>query len=228
MAYNTQRAEQRAKFARGVFSPRKVTECGETACIRCHPAENSGRAGRRRDARKVRRNVGTTRSRCIFIQDGADAADESGYVGSLLPSFVSLPYLRRSLTAAATPSLDLLPFAHPRLSLLLRSFLPSCSRSPVATVIFSASSSFATSSQFYFGTIRGIFRHTGARPNAVIHHPRCNTPYNVLCRRMANPSRSNVIAKPTAILFPAALSALRGTAFRGLWVFCLRESPVEI
>lgn len=147
MAYNSQRAEQRAKFARRLFSPRrKVTECGETACIRCHPAENSGRAAAGRNARKVRRNVETTRSRCIFIPDGADAADESGYVGSLLPSFVSPPYPRRSLTAAATPSLDCFP------ALARPSHLPFSSFPLLTAVIFSASLPLSQpQSQFYFG-----------------------------------------------------------------------------
>lgn len=141
-----------------------------------------------RNARKVRRNVGTTGSRCIFIPDGADAADESGYVGSLLPSFVSLPsYPRRSLTAAATPSSDRLPRPPPARARTIQ-HSPLRNPAPLAPVIFSASSSFATSKPVLFWTIRGIFRHTGVRPNAVIHHPRCNTPYNVVLCRMADPS----------------------------------------
>lgn len=58
-----------------------------TACIRCHPVENSSRGG----GMLVRYGEMLERpgARCIFIPDGADAADESGYVGSLLPSFVS-------------------------------------------------------------------------------------------------------------------------------------------
>lgn len=120
------------------------------------------------------------RSRCIFIPDGADAADESGYAGSLLPSFVSpLRIQDGSLTVVATPSPDR----------FLSSFL--CFRH-----LFRASFSFATSKPVLFRTIQGIFRHTGVRPNAVIHH-------HVLWRT-ANPSRSNVIAKPTAISFLAA------------------------
>lgn len=66
-----------------------------TACIRCHPAENSSRARwcggtLVRYGEMLERPRGSSRG-CIFIPDGADAADESGYVGSLLPSFVSPP-----------------------------------------------------------------------------------------------------------------------------------------
>lgn len=76
-------------------------------------------------------------------------------------------------------------------------FLNSRAATPVSPTIFPSSvptqSSFPLlplsrpQSQFYFGPSGdGVFGHTGVRPNAVIHHPRCNT-YNVLCR-MANPS----------------------------------------
>lgn len=187
----------------------KVPSCGK---FRSSP--------RWRDARKVRRNVGTTRSRCIFIPDGADAADESGYVGSLLPSFV-YPTLsrRRSLTAARGDSVSPTTF-------------PS---HPPDAVIFSASLPlFRPQSQFYFGpSEEGIFRHTGIRPNAVIHHPRRNTPYNVLCR-MVNPSPILMLLpkQPPSLssrrLHYAGLHSTKGGFLRGYELFSLRESPIEI
>lgn len=115
------------------------------------------------------------------------------YCRPLSPS----PYPRRILNSRG----DSIPFFYSLSSPLLSSFPPP-RPTLSAPVIFSASSSFATSKPALFWAIRGIFRHTGVRPNAVIHrHPRCNMPYNVLCR-MVNPSRSNVIAEPTARPFP--------------------------
>lgn len=109
------------------------------------------------------------------------------------PLSPSPSYPRRSLTAAATPSSHRLPRPSTAGARTLRPTLPFLLFPPQRfssrpLVIFSASSSFATSKPVLFWTIRGIFRHTGVRPNAVIHHPRCNTPYNVVLCRMAGPS----------------------------------------
>lgn len=168
----------------------------------------------RRDARKVRRNVGTTRSRCIFIPDGADAADESGYVGSLLPFFVSPAVSRRrSLTAARR-------LRFPDHLSLIR---PTQSSFPLLPLS-------RPQSQFYFGPSEdGIFRHTGVRPNAAIHHPRCNTPYNVLCR-MVNPSSILMLLpkQPSTILFfTKGYIMRRSIALKAdsSKIFSLEESP---
>jgi len=79
----------------------------------------------------------------------------------------------RPLSPPPYPGRSLQPRLHPSASPLS----PSSRRH-----LFRASSSFATSKPVLFWPIRGIFRHTGSRPNAVIRHPRCNTPYNALCR----------------------------------------------
>lgn len=171
---------------------------------------------------RYERNVGTARSRCIFIPDGADAADESGYVGSLLPLLcLPPPYPGDTFlnSRAATP--------------FPPTILPS---RPPDAVIFSASSPFATSKPVLLWIVEdedGVFGHAGVRPNAAIHHPRCNTPYNVLCR-MANPSPILMLLPKQAFRHPFPHESCimrRGVPLKAdSWkIFSPEESPpIEI